>query len=332
MPTLNRDHDRSKQLESAIREFQSASAPADAPPIWPGHRIPFQWPPHPESYNFHVLASDWRGSIEVQLDDKMVTVLLAHTPYGVFGKCEAFWVEARGKTVEEMVENLEKAVEPLFTRQRSIAQCLGLSGRFEGHFRDLSAEQCLRLLYCPDRDVANDARIALETMSKKADLLPALQAILCDQRHPYRRSAQWCVLDLFEDLPSYCIDGADEEATIDCIRELIIDADDDYARAIFKAGVVLGGHLPDQHGGPALLDCLSKSKKWGRRAAIHGLFHVVEWDPHSKDEVVQALRNHAETEPDSQLKTFAEHMANDIESESMDHINEPIFPEEEALR
>ena len=30
--------------------------------IKPAHRVKFLWPPHPVSYSFHLLASDWAGS------------------------------------------------------------------------------------------------------------------------------------------------------------------------------------------------------------------------------------------------------------------------------
>ena len=42
-----------------------------------------------------------------------------------------------------------------------------------------------------------------------------------DDRHPHRRSAQWCVLDMFEDLPSFCPTGEDQQAAIHAIQGLM---------------------------------------------------------------------------------------------------------------
>src|SRR5262249_30763102 len=158
---------------------------------------------------------------------------------------------------ELMLSQLAKAAEPLFQRQICINECRGLEGRFKGHIRDLNPSDLIKLLYCTDRDVANDAHTEIDTHASQRIFTPALVAILNDRRHPYRRSAQWCVLDLFEDLPSFCRHEDEEEAAIQAMRDLIWDAEDDYARTIYKAGVVLGGHLPHKHGGPILLECLN---------------------------------------------------------------------------
>ena len=82
------------------------------------------------------------------------------------------------------------------------------------------------------------------------------------------------------------------------MNQLIWNASDDYGRAIYKAGVVIGGHLPHEHGGPVLMDCLNSPNKVGRRSAIHGLFHVVEWNPAMKEQVVARLKAHVEAETD----------------------------------
>jgi hypothetical protein len=112
------------------------------------------------------------------------------------------------------------------------------------------------------------------------------------------------------------------------MRDLIWNAEDDYARTIYKAGVVLGGHIPEKHGGPTLLECLNAPSKIGRRSAIHGLFHVVEWIPGMKDEVVARLQEAAQREPEPELKEFARLMSRDIAHGEYDHIAEPIFAEE----
>ncbi len=314
-------------LAASIREMIDAyverSGTTDVFPT--GHRIPFHWPPHPISYNYLLHESDWRGEIEADLHGEKFKIELANTTSGVFGRCSELWAETLGATTEEMLSKLQKAVEPLFKRQKQIACCLGLDGRFYGHLNELNASQLLKLLYCPDRDVANDAHTVLETLPNKPDFLPALLVVIRDDRHEHRRSAQWCVLDMFEDLPSYCESEEDELEAIEAITNLIKHAPDDFARTIYKAGVVLGGHLPDNNGGPALLNCLQAPSKFGRRSAIHGLFHVVEWDQEMRPVVVSALQDLANSDPEPQLREFARLMASDIETESQDHIPEPIF-------
>lgn len=294
----------------------------------PGHRVPFHWPPHPVSYRFHVLSSDWDGKTTWNAHGETFPVTVAHTPHGVFGRCEVLWHEARGDTLESMLENLAESAQPLFQRQFAINRTLGLEGRFTGHVRDLAPDELVRLLYCPDRDVANEARIEIETHASLNVFTPALIAILNDRRHPYRRSAQWCVLDLFEDLPSYCDTPARERDATQAMRDLVWHAENDFARTVYKAGVVLGGHLPDENGAPILLDCLSSPSKFGRRSAIHGLFHVVEWHPEQRDRVVAALRAAAADDDEPFLKEFASHMADDIEARRVDHAQEPLFEDE----
>jgi hypothetical protein len=328
MPSTSRDAERAEQYAEVVRALIQKASASGTEAKKPGHRVPFHWPPHPISYNYHVLPSDWRGSVQVELHGEKFEVLLARTRNRVFGRCEALWAEAMGKTDEEMFASLESLVEPLFKRQRTISAALGIEGRFTGHFKELDNAQLLKLLYCEDRDVASDALTTLETRPNKPDLLPALIEIIRDDKHPYRRSAQWCVLDLFEDLPSYCLTEADELEAISAIQNLISTATDDYARTIYKAGVVLGGHLPDQHGGPALISCLSAPSKYGRRSSIHGLFHVVEWNPAMREEVVRNLEKVAKQDSEPLLREYASLMAQDIAGEQLDHIPEPVFPEE----
>lgn len=311
-------------IESAVEAYGGDTQARN-----PGHRQPFHWPPHPISPAYHVLTSDWTGKATLELDGETFPVVVATTPNGVFGRCDALWCEAKGDSVETMLENLGQAVEPLLSRQRRIAKAIGRPGRFAGSLAELSYADLLKLLYCEDRDVANDARIAIETHASAGVFAPALIEVLRDLRHPYRRSAQWCVLDLFEDLPSFCHHEAEQEAAVDAMRDLIWDAEDDYARTTFKAGVVLGGHLPATIGGPVLIECLEAPSKFGRRAAIHGLFHVVEWDPDQRDEVVAALRSHAKHESVPELAHFAAEMADDIAVGDADHVTEPLFAEEQ---
>jgi hypothetical protein len=300
----------------------------DTSAVKPSHRVKFQWPPHPISYEYHVLTSDWKGKSILRTNGEEFPVAVATTPYGVFGRCEALWLEARGDTEDLMLQKLAQAAQPLLTRQVAIADSLGKKGRFTDHIRDLEPTELVQLLYCKDRDVANDARIEIETHASSSVFFPGLIFVLRDRKHPYRRSAQWCVLDLFEDLPSFAKTELQQEEALLAMKGLIWDAEDDYARTIYKAGVVLGGHIPDTAGGRVLLECLEAPSKYGRRSAIHGLYHVVEWIPSTKDEVVGALRAHAAKEEDPELREFAILMARDIEAGDVDHVPEPVFVEE----
>jgi hypothetical protein len=296
--------------------------------IKPGHRVKFLWPPHPVSYSFHLLASDWAGSTKFEAYGETFEVEVANTRYGVFGRCNAIWLEARGDTAEGMEAAMRASAEPLFRRQFLLGTCLGIEGRFSGHIRDLGPDKLLRLLYCEDRDIANDAMTEIDTHAHSHQFTQALIYILRDNRHPNRRSAQWCVLDLFEDLPSFCKTPGEEQEAVQAMKDLIWNAEDDYARTIYKAGVVLGGHIPHKHGGPTLLECLKAPSKIGRRSAIHGLFHVAEWMPAMRDEVVAKLQEAAQQESDPQLKEFAQLMSRDIAHAEYDHIAEPVFSEE----
>lgn len=309
-------------IESAVERAGTTQAKK------PGHRQPFHWPPHPVSPAYHVLSSDWMGKATFEADGETYDVTVATTAYGVFGRCDRLWHEAKGETLDEMLAKLREAAEPLFQRQRCIAETLGREGLYKGQIRDLSSEDLLKLLYCPDRDVANAARIEIDTHASSEDFAPALIEILRDERHPCRRSAQWCVLDLFEDLPSFCHDEHDVDSAIAAMKALIWTAPDDYARTTFKAGVVLGGHLPAQTGGPVLLECLKAPSRIGRRAAIHGLFHVVEWDPAQRQAVVDRLRELGEIDPEPLLREYAIQMAHDIELGGTDHVTEPLFDDE----
>lgn len=294
----------------------------------PGHRLPFHWPPHPISYSFHVLAHDWTGKAKFEAYGETFEVEVAKTPYGVFGRSPALWHEARGDTMEEMLANLREAAEPLFRRQFSISECLGLENRFEGHFIDLQPADLLKLLYCKDRDVANDGRVRIEVQASQGIYGPALIEILRDRRHPDRRSAQWCVLDLLEDIGSFFPTPESRLPAVHAMRDLLLDAEDDYARTIYKAGVVLGGHVPDEVGGQMLLECLKAPSKIGRRSAIHGLFHIVEWNPPRREEVLAALDEASREDPEPILREYAAAMRSDIDHRNYEHIAEPAFPDE----
>jgi hypothetical protein len=294
----------------------------------PAHRVKFHWPPHPISYSYHVLATEWTGDASFEAHGETFAVKVAKTGYGIFGRCEAIWHEDRGDTLPEMLANLRRSSEPLFQRQLTIHRTLERPGRFRGVISELEPIDLLKLLYCEDRDVAYEARLLIEARASSGVYLPSLLLIAEDRRHPQRRSAQWCMLDLFESLPSFCTSPNEERAAVSAIKGLLWDAEDDYARTVYKAGVVLGGHLPTALGGPALLECLQAPSKIGRRAAIHGLYHVVEWNPDTMSQVTSALRQVGETDSDGILREYARQMARDIEAADGDHVAEPTFPDE----
>ncbi|MEQ1932288.1 MAG: hypothetical protein ABL962_00215 [Fimbriimonadaceae bacterium] len=320
------------RLVKELNEFISAAVSEAKSTVArnPGHRHAFQWPPPSPSYRYHLPRSAWSGTATFVAHGEEFPVEVADTRYGVFGRCPATWHEARGKDLGEMLKNLKHSAEPLFQRQIMIATTIGRPGRFTGSLCQLEPLDILKLLYCPDRDVACDAHIEIETHASWHIFGPALIEILKDRRHPQRRSAHWCVLDLFEDLESFCETPELRDAAVKAIRDLIWDAEDDYARCIFKGGVVLGGHFPTGIGAPVLLECLHAPSKIGRRSAIHGLFHVVEWEPSMREEVAQALSECAERETDLLLRSFATHMAKDVAEGNYDHVQEPSFPEELA--
>jgi hypothetical protein len=300
----------------------------DTRAVRPAHRVHFHWPPHPISYSYHVLRSDWTGKAQLEVDGETFEVETARTPNGVFGRIPALWCEDKGPDETIMLQNLRARLRPLFERQKSINLTLEAPNRFTGHIRDLEPIQLLKLLYCRDRDVASEAKSEIDKQASSGVFLPGLLTILDDSRHPYRRSAQWCVLDLFEDLSSFCHTEAESALAIASIKGLIWNAEDDYARTIYKAGVVLGGHIPYLFGGPALLDCLRAPSKIGRRSAIHGLFHVVEWMPDARTQVVEALKQVAQSDPEKTLREYADLMSHDIASGSFDHTQDVLFQEE----
>jgi hypothetical protein len=291
----------------------------------PNHRKKLRWPPPAISHQFHVLSSDWRGSAILEIHDERLPVRVAKTPHGVFGRCEPIWLESRGATEAEMLENMHKSAEPFFQKNLSINAVLSQPGRFSGNISDLEPLSLLKLLFSENRDIADDAQIEIEKHARTHLFTPSLFAILKDDRHQNRRSSQWCVLDLFEDLSAFCRNAEDQDAAVEAMKSLIWNAEDDYARTVFKAGVVIGGHLSETYGGPVLIECLMAPSQIGRRSAIHGLFHVVEWVPDLRDSIVATLRAYAEHEDDTVLNDFARHIADDIESESAEHVPEPLF-------
>lgn len=310
-------------IEKAVEQCGGSTEP-----IRPAHRVPFVWPGHPVSLDYHVLASDWTGKASFEAFGDTFQVNVARTPFGVFGRSVDHWNEARGDTEEEMLETLKESMEPLFQRQFAISNCLGLEKRFTGSIRELDPLSLVKLLYCTDRDVAHEAATDIEIKASEGCFGPALIHVIRDDRHPNRRIAQWCVLDMFEDLPAFCPTPELQREAIDAIKGLICTAPDDYARTVYKAGVVLGGHICTEYAADALIACIEAESKIGRRSAMHAVFHLNEWMPGRKQEIVDTLWRQAKKEDNEELRYFASQMAEDIENDAREHVTEPIFPEE----
>jgi hypothetical protein len=230
--------------------------------------------------------------------------------------------------VEQLKVKLSEGVKPLLERQALVAQVLEAPNRFTGHINELAPIGLLKLLYCPDRDVVNDARREIETHASSGIFFPSLLLVLRDRAHPYRRSAQWAVLDLFEDLGSFAVQEDDVRDAVDTIKALIWDAPDDYARTIYKAGVVLGGHMPYWHGAKALVECLNAPSKVGRRSAIHGLYHLAEWAPEHRKTIAERVEQASFSDPEPQLRIYAAAMAEDIERADTVHVEDVVFNDE----
>lgn len=328
MPQLHLEQPfEAAEVLKGLREYITLAAASygTTQAVRPPHRIKFHWPPHPVSYEYHVLSSDWTGETSFVAHGEMFHVQVAKTTFGVFGRCPELWNDAKADTEEEMLAKLQESAEPLFRRQLAIAKTIGRQNRFKGDLRELPPLDILKLFYCEDRDVANSAHEIVEVSKFRAHYFPSLCHILKDRTHPWRRSAQWCVLDLFEDLPSFIKSEQDEIDAVEAMKSILMDAEDDYARTVYKAGVVLGGHLPHRLGGMALLQCLESPSIVGRRSAIHGLFHVCEWVPELTDGVVHRLREHGKQEGDPQLAIFSFAIAEDILRGTIDHTPEPVF-------
>jgi hypothetical protein len=313
-------------LLDAVRQA-IASAPAGKA-IQPGHRVPFHWPPHPVSADFHVLPHDWRERDRLLIGDEEFEVEFAPTSNGLFGRLVGVWNEARGATKEDVCQALVEGAQPLLRRQAAAAAALGLRGRLQRPVRGLPPEHLVRLLYCEDRDVVHEAMVEIEAHASTTEFGPALLEILRDRAHPMRRSAQWAVLDMLEDMDAFFRTPEARAEAVDAVRGILVDAEDDYCRTVFKAGVVLGGHVSDAASADALLACIGEATPIGRRSAIHAVFHLVEWRPEDRERVLAALGQAAETDSEPLLRSYASAIAQDIAAGGTDHVAEPVLPGE----
>ena len=332
MPTTHYDI-TADQLLAKYCEYMDGvcqGLPEGHPATRPGNREKFVWPPPPVAGEYNVRPEDWTVKRELKVDDEEFEVDIAHTNRGVFGRVHRLWNAAVGADEDEVIARLRLAAQPLFARQSLIAKAIGHPApRFIGRIQDLSPLGLVSLFFVEDRSIVHDAAIEIEIHGSSHIFGPTLCKMLREKRHPHRRSAQWEVLDLFEDLPSFCPTVAEEADAISAIRDLIWDAQDDYARVIYKAGVVLGGHLANKHAAETLLECFDSPSKIGRRAAYHGTFHLAEWAPEYRDRIVAAHRKAAESDSEPILRSYAASMARDIEAENTDHVSDPFFPGEE---
>lgn len=303
-------------------------ANGETKPIKPGHRYPFHWPPHAISHDYHVDAASFNEIHTVGHRGVNLTCKIARTPFGIFGRVEDIWNEAKAETVEKVLEELVAGTNPWFDRFDDITNCLGRTERFTGSIAELPYHELIFLLYCPNRDVAHQALVEIEKQASTGLFAPALIRILDDDKHPHRRIAHWCALDLFEDVAAFAPQEEDQSHVIRAIKDLIWRAEDDYARAIFKAGVVLGGHICSHESADALLSCFKAPSRIGRRSAIHASFHLAEWLPSRKNDIINRLNEVSRSDSDAALRQFAECMARDVRSGAVEHVDEPIFPDE----
>lgn len=317
-------------LAEATRELGSRSPARD-----PGHYHPWHWPLHPVSTEYHIPTSAFTETGTVEIAARPVEIAIARTASGVFCRCDHYRAEARGETLESAQKALITSIRPLLTRKALIAALTGIEspgtpGRYSGPMRDLPPDALVKLFFASDRSVAHDACHEIEASEHRRLFTDAFRRILDERAHPYRRTAQWLVLDQFEELPYYCADAECEQAVIQSIFDLMWeDADDDYGRTIYKAGIVLGGHVLTDFSAERLMALLEAPSKIARRSAMHAVFHTAEWMPNLRDVLVDRLKTIAPNEPEPQLRDFALAMARDIAAEETDHIMEPVFADED---
>lgn len=302
--------------------------PEGVMPNKPGPRVPLKWPPPSVALEFHVQAADWTERLELEVEGEKHLVELAYTRSGVFGRFTDFGNDARADSAEKVLRALANGVRPWLKQQREIGQLLGSEGTRPYRSSDCSPIGLVRLLYAVDRDISHYARLEIESHASMALFGPTLLAILADRRHPQRRAAQWAVLDLMEDLRSFFPTDVSQEHAIEAIRDLMWDATDDFARTIYKAGIVLGGHVCTITSAEALLECLHAPSRYGRRSAIHACFHLNEWMPELKERIATELERVAQEDPEGILRGYAEAMAEDIRNDRFDHFDDVFFPEE----
>ncbi len=327
-------HSSSDEILEALKRFLEEESKLNGgpqPAVRHGQRMQFHWPKHSVSAQYNVKSTEFTEQIPWEHRGEIFQVVYADTSFGVFGKCEQLWAEAKGKTLDQMLVNLEREVEPLFERQLSISRTLRLNKRYEGKISDLEPEQLVRLLFCSDRDVAYTAMLEIEAHAKSGPYTPSLIYVLEDETHPNRRVAQWCALDIFEDLLNICKNEAEKSAAFAAFKKLLMNATDDYVRAVYKAGDVLGDHVANEDALEILVDVvLNGESPYGRRSAIHGFIHLCEWRPELQEQVINALKKVEDGDKEVCLREYASATIDDI-LRGGPHGPEPILPQEAAL-
>jgi hypothetical protein len=313
---------------AASVERAVAAAGGQTRAIKPGHRIPFNWPPDLPSHRYHLRPDQWKpgGVLNVRGED--LTFDFAETDYGFFGRVEHLHNEALAENLEDLKVKLAEGCSPWFDRMEAIGRALGLPGRFRGSMTELTSDSLVTLLTCPDRDVAATAVSKIERRASEGVFLPSFLAILREARHPYRRIGQWCVLDMLEDHSAFAKTESEVTEVCAAIRDMMWDNPDDYARVVYKAGVVLGGHIVTPSAADALMACLNAPSRYARRSAMHAVFHLAEWMPERRIDIVAALKKAEVNETEPLLRAFAGHQARDVENQATDHVQEPVFPDE----
>ncbi|MFN8138813.1 MAG: hypothetical protein U0R49_03330 [Fimbriimonadales bacterium] len=322
-----------EQIVEELNRFISAEEERNGGPsaaIKPGPRLPFVWPRHSVSAQYNVKFSQFTRTIRLEMHGEAFEVAVADTAFGVFGRCDSLKAEAKGSSESQMLKNLKTELEPYFERQFAISRVLNRSRRFEKSLQELPATDLIKLLYCPDRDVASCAMTVIDSTVRSGIYAPALMRVLRDESHPNRRIAQWCALDILEDLHNVCLTDEERLEMLASIEYFMMNSPDDYARAVYKAGDVLGDHVATDDAKRVLLNVLSMGPNAvGRRSAIHGLIHLCEWIPSAVEEAKAALARAAQSDPEPLLREYASATIEDIES-GEPHGPEPSLPSEAA--
>lgn len=319
------------ELASELQEFidRDVRRRGSTATIRPGHYEPWHWPPHPVAYDFHIPTGAWTEKDSIDSHGHHWLIEIAETESGIFGRIPDLSCDAHAKSLDELKRALKKRCAPLLNRWSRVARALEREGLANGSIRLFSPLQKLKLLYAEDRAVCRDAQREIEADGPAKLFGPSFLVILSDETHPMRRQAQWSVLDMLEDIPSFFPESSDRNVAIDAVVDLMRRAPDDYARTVFKAGVVLGGHVCTDYAADRVLELLTAESRIARRSAIHCVFHLAEWLPIRKSEILQALQRSSEKDPEPSLRAYAKCMARDIEAESVDHVTEPTFDDED---
>ena len=90
-----------RYIEAECKRYGSTEA------VRPGHRVPFEWPPAPVSFDYHVSGTQFQTPVTIQIDGEDFDAQIAETPHGVFGRIEHLWNEARGDSVDAVLEKLK---------------------------------------------------------------------------------------------------------------------------------------------------------------------------------------------------------------------------------